>query len=903
MPQENRSVLALNRGILSTLAAARTDLARAAMAAEVMTNWMPRVLGSMMLRPGWQYLGTTAGNAVSKTIPFVFATNVTAEIEITAASIRIWIDDELVSRPTVTAAVTNGNFTSDLSGWTDNDESGAASAWASGGYLSLTGTGPNAAILDQQVTVNQANVEHALRIVIARGPVVLRVGSTSGGEEYVSETTLGTGTHSLAFTPTGNFHIRVQNRRQTASLVDSINVEAAGIMTLPSAWAAGDLSLIRRFQSADVVYLACAGYQQRKLERRAARSWSIVLYQPENGPFRVSNVSAITLTPSALTGDITLTASKPLFRSTHVGALFRLSSTGQTVTAELSGADQFTDPIRITGIDAQRGFQLTITGTWTATVTLQYSVGEPGSWVDVVDYTANQSLTYDDTLDNQIIYYRIGIKSGDYGTGSATATLAFASGSATGVVRITAFSSDVSVSAAVLDSLGGTGATSDWAEGSWSDRRGWPSAVMLHDGRLSWFGSSVFSSVSDDYENFDDSVEGDSAPIQRGIGKGPVDTINWALSLLRLLIGTDGAEISIRASSLDEPLTQTGFGLRSVSSQGSAQIEAVEADTSGFFVQRAGQRLFELLWDADKNDYRSEDVTLLVPDLNAAGIVHIAVQRQPDLRVHCVRADGTVGVMVQDRAENVICWLEVETSGVVEDVCVRPGAGEDAVTYTVRRTIGGTAVRYREKWAAESECTGFPEAFHADAHVRYSGAETTSITGLSHLEGEDVVIWGWNTVTPFTDQEGNAIGRDFGVRTVMAGQITGLAASVTDACVGLGYSAPWKSMKQSFAAALGTALNQRKRIGQVGLILKNCHGQGVKYGPNFETDLLQDIPQDDLPTDDADAPDLNHIFSEHEMDMAPFDGTWEVDTRFCLLAAAPRPVTVLACTVQLQTSG
>jgi hypothetical protein len=903
MPQENRSLLAFNRGILSTLGAARTDLARYAMAAEIQTNWMPRVLGSMMLRPGWKYLGSTAGNAVSKTIPFVFATDDTAEIEITAASLRIWIDDVLVSRPAVTAAVTNGNFDSDVTGWTDSDESGATSAWLAGGYLSLIGTGPNAAIRDQQVTVNETNVEHALRIVIARGPVILRVGSTSGGEEYVGETTLGTGTHSLAFTPTGNFHIRVQNRRQAASLVDSITVEASGTLTLPSPWAAADLSLIRRFQSADVVYIACAGYQQRKIERRAVRSWSIVLYQPENGPFRVSNVSAITLTPSGLTGGITLTASKSLFRSTHVGALYRLTSTGQTVTAALSGADQFTDPIRVSGIDAQRGFQLTITGVWTATVTLQYSVGEPGSWVDVVGYTANQSLTYDDTLDNQIIYYRIGIKSGGYTSGTATATLAYASGSATGIVRITAFSTDVSVSAAVLDALGGTGATSDWAEGSWSDRRGWPSAVTLHDGRLSMFGSSIFCSVSDDYENFDDTVEGDSAPIQRSIGKGPVDTINWALSLQRLLVGTDGMEFSIRASSLDEPLTQTGFALRTASSQGSAQIEAVEADSSGFFVQNGGQRLFELLWDVNKNDYKSEDVTLLVPDLNDAGITHIAVQRQPDTRIHCVREDGTAGVMVQDRAENVICWLEVETDGFVEDACVRPGTGEDAVTYTVRRTINGATVRFRERWAMENECTGRPTAFHADAHLRYSGAAVTTITGLSHLEGEAVVVWGWNTVTPFTDQDGNAIGRDFGTFTVTGGQIAGLSAAVTNACVGLGYSAQWKSMKQAFAAAMGTALNQRGRIGQVGLILKNCHGQGIQYGPDFEADHLQDIPQDDLPKDGSDNPDMNHVFSEFEMDMAPFDGEWTVDSRICLQAAAPRPASVLACTVQLQKSG
>src|SRR5688572_3040884 len=295
MPSENRSILALNRGLMSTLGAARVDLARSSMAAEVMTNWMARTLGSMSIRPGWEYLGSTAGDTVAKTIPFVFATDDTAEVELTAGAIPIWIDDELISRPAVTAAVTNGDFETDVTDWTDNDESGADSDWLTGGYLYLAGTGPNAAIRDQTVTVNEPDIEHALRIVIARGPVTLRVGSSSGGEQYISETTLGTGTHSLAFTPTDDFHIRVMNRRQAASLVDSIEVEAAGVMALPSPWASGDLSLIRRFQSADVIYLACAGYQQRKIERRGARSWSIVLYQPEAGPFRVANTSAITI--------------------------------------------------------------------------------------------------------------------------------------------------------------------------------------------------------------------------------------------------------------------------------------------------------------------------------------------------------------------------------------------------------------------------------------------------------------------------------------------------------------------------------------------------------------------------------------------------------------------------------
>lgn len=903
MAQANSTLLAFNRGILSTLGAARTDLARYAMAAEIQTNWMPRVLGSMMLRPGFEYQGASKSNAVAKTVPFVFSATDLAHLELTANVLRVWIDDVLITRPAVTAATTNGTFTSNVTSWTDSDEAGATSAWLTGGYLSLVGTGTNAAIREQTVAVTETGTEHALRVVVARGPVLFRVGSTSGGDEYVTEATLGTGTHSLAFTPSGNFYIRVSNARIPASLVDSITVEGAGILELPTPWGASDLDYLRSDQSGDILYLACTGIQQRKIERRSTRSWSVVLYAPENGPFRIDNTGPITLTPSAVNGDITLTASKALFKSTHVGALFRMASTGQLVTSSLTGADQFTDPIRVSGIDDQRKFQITITGTWVGTVTLQYSVSAPGSWVDAKTWTANTSETYDDTLDNQIIYYRIGIKAGEYTSGTAVATLSFASGSITGIVRITAYSSPTSVSGAVLTSLGGTTGTSDWAEGSWSPLRGWPSAVAFHEGRLGWFGKDkIFESASDGFENFDDTIEGDSAPIQRSLGAGPIDSIYWAVSLGRLALGTASVSANVdvaridtesvlvaRSNSLDEPLTPTNFNLKT-------------AATTAVFVDRSGRRLLQIIYDPDKADYKVVDLTLLVPDLNDAGIVRIAVQRQPDTRAHCLRADGTAGVMVFDRAENVICWLEVQTEGDIEDVSVLPGVGEDQVYYMVKRIINSATVRYREKWAREDECTGFPSAHHADAHLRYSGAATTTITGLDHLEGSEAVVWGWNTAAPFTDQEGNAIGRDLGTFTVSGGQITGLSAAVTDACIGLGYTAPWKSMKQAFAAAMGTALNQRKSIGQIGLILKNTHGQGIQYGPDFESEHLQDIPQNDLPLDGAD-PDLNHIFSEYEMDMTSFDGDWNTDSRICLLAAAPRPCTVLACTVTLTTSG
>ncbi len=695
------------------------------------------------------------------------------------------------------------------------------------------------------------------------------------------------------------------NAHVNASLLSSCNIEAAGVLTLPAPWQTTDFPNMRWAQSADVAYIGCLGFQQRKIERRSLRSWSIVNYEPVTGPFRTLNVTPVTLAPSAIQGDITLTANKPFFKPGHVGALFRLISVGQQVLGSLAAADTYTNPIRVNGVGEQRRFSINITGTWAGTLTLQYSVAAPGSWIDMSNtWTGNAALTINDNLDNQVIYYRIGFKPSSYTSGTAVVTISFSSGSITGSVRATAYTDSQHMSAAVLTPLGATTATSNWNEGAWSPFRAYPQTPSLFQGRLWWFGTSIFASVSDDYENFDDTIVGDSAPIIGQLDEGPVENIYWGLAMQQLVLGTATAEISCRSTFLGDPVTPTNFNVMASSTEGSANIAAIRMDRSGVFVQVTTQRLFVLDLDVYSYSYKSTELTLLVPDFNAVGIVQLAIQNKPDRRLHCLRADGTLGVMIYDTTENVTCWLEVTTNGFVEDISILPGVGEDQVYYIVRRTVSGATVRYHEKWAQESECTGLPIAKHADAHVIYAGGATTTIGGLGHLEGQTVVVWGWNTVTPFTDASGNTIGKDLGTYVVTGGQITGLTTTVTNACVGLGYTAQWQSMKQAFAAALGTPLNQSKRIDQFGLVLHNTHAQGIQAGRDFAH--LDDLPFSDLPrlssAPDAQA-DLNAILNDYDQRMSAFGDIWSTDSRVCLQAAAPRPAMCLAFTVGMTTSG
>ena len=911
--------LAFNRGLISRLGLARADIKRVALAAETMVNWMVRTLGSMMLRPGFGYLGNTSENERAFFIPFEFAIDDTALVELTDGVIRVWVDDAVVTRPAVGTLILNGGFDANLNNWTDADEVGATSDWSAtggvdifgvavAGVMRMVGNGTAFAIRRQQLTIAAAdqNVVHGLRIDVSNGPVLLRIGSTSGTDDLFNETALGTGEHHLAFIPTGaSAWIEFKSRLQRYVYIEACDMQQGINMIGNAPWLTVDQQLLRYDQSGDIIYVACAkttdriGYQPFMIQRRNNNSWSVVRYQPEDGPFRAENVSTTTLAASAITGNITLTASAPLFRAGHVGALFQLVSVGQQVIESITAQNVFSDEIRISGVTTSRIFTVIrsgLSGTGN-TVTLQRSLDEPGNWEDVTTYTTDATISYDDGLDNQIVYYRIGIKTGDFVMGVTVVTLQIGIGSITGAVRITAVSTSVSATAEVLVDLGSTEATDIWSEGAWSDYRGWPTSVAFHEGRLGWAGrNKVDLSISDAFDGFDPDFEGDAGPIQRSIANGPVDTINWMLSLQRLILGGQAAEHSARSSSLDEPLTATNFNLKAASTQGSNAVAAVKVDKNGVFVQRGGVRVFELSFGADGIDYDSTQLSALIPEIGEPGIEKILVQRQPDTRLHFIRSDGTVAVLVFDKVEQVICWLEIETDGEIEDGAVLPaqvGDSEDYVYYCVKRTIGGVVKRFLEKWAFEDECRGDAQLCKlADSFVAYTGVATTTITA-AHLAGQEVVVWA-DGADVGTDSDGEQ------TYTLDGSGLATLPTAVTNYVVGLPYSSSFKSAK--FVELMdnpGGSLLDHQRVTSLGLIMADVHAKGLKYGFSLTESEMRDLPE----IEEGTAVDADAVRVDYAMEPFAPPGGWSTDTRLCLLGKAPRPVTVLAAIAKVEHHG
>ena len=238
----------------------------------------------------------------------------------------------------------------------------------------------------------------------------------------------------------------------------------------------------------------------------------------------------------------------------------------------------------------------------------------------------------------------------------------------------------------------------------------------------------------------------------------------------------------------------------------------------------------------------------------------------------------------------MFCWLEIETtgaSGLIEDVVVLPGDSgddEDEVYYTVKRTVNSATVRHIEKWAMESECVGGTTNKQADSFVTFTNSPASAtVTGLTHLIGASVVVWADGKC--LDDASG-----DIATFTVSAsGTITltdgGSSYAATTGVAGLAYRARWKSAK------LGATLTQHKNIDHLGLVLADTHHKGLKFGPDY--DNMDYLSQEYLGTPVA----TDTVYTAFDEEPFIFPGKWSTDSRICLEANAPRPVTVLAAVV------
>lgn len=886
MPRGNFPLYSLNGGEVGTDAIARFDLDRLRYAAVLQDNFFPHVIGKMQLRPGFEDLDSYVEGV--RMIPFVVSGSVTYMLVFTPNRMEVMRGGEYLTREAVSTTIPDGDFNA-FTAWSDVS-TGGASAAVSGGNLVLSGASGGVAIARQQVIVpaDGNNQDQGLTVDVVRGPVTIRIGSSSGLDNHLS-VTLEEGSHTLNFRPSAIFWIDLITTENREIIVNSVGIASAGRISIDTPWDADALRTVRFDQSFDVLFMASDGFQQRRLERRGDTSWSLVRYKTSDGPFTVSAATTDTVAPSVTAGVGTFTSSVPIFSALDVGSLFRLTHSQQLAEATFTAPSQTTDSIRVVGVNGARNFAVSIAvdGSWDGTITLEQSIAEEGNWTSAATYTTNASVGFDDGLDNQIVFYRLNLTT--HVAGTATVSLRYNGGSTTGVARITGFTSGTVVDMEVLDPFGSTDPTVQWDRGTWSDRNGWPDTVALHDGRLFWGrGDVVYGSESDRFDSFSDTSTGDAAPIIRSIGATTKQGVLWLQSLQRLVAGTDVSEISIRASSFDEPLTASAFAPRRASTRGCFDLQPVEVDTSAVFVQRSSSRIFDLVLDGTAQDYVSRDITELHTDVCKPGVVSIAVQRQPDTRIWFVLSNGEVRCLTYEPSENIVAWSRVSVDGFVEDVEVLPSEIEDEVYIAVNRNIAGSTQRRIERLGRFENAVGgqINQIMDSFVHISHSTPSAT-ISGLDHLNGEQVVVWA----------DGRAIRDQENMLTVSGGAIPNTTA-YSEITVGVPYNARWRSTKLAYGAAQGTALGMYKRVNHLGLYMVDVVLEGVRIGRDFNN--LQQLSSTDRGR--GNAVDFNLVKEEYDQDLSNFGGRWEVDSRICIEARAPYPVSIAALVIAMTTN-
>lgn len=878
--RKHEMVYALNAGGVDPDAIARVDLEKMRLAGEhPVANVLPMVLGPMTLRPGTEHLTAIPADAATRQLPFDNEEGGQYMLLLSANAMRIGTTGGVIQQvPAVGSAIETGAW---------SDVSTAPATATGGAALTFAATTTASARLRQAVSISPADqaAVNILRVVVSRGPVFLRVGTTAGGQELQADAELDTGTHKIGVTPgAATIYIEIRADDAVARTVSECQFESTviggtGDLVIPTPWSWEQVQALRTWQSIDTVFVGDGEQQQRRIEHHGPLSWGLALYKADDGPF-LAGSSRITMTPAALAGNTTLTASEGYFQAGHVGALIETTQTNKVVQQSFTGIGQTSDYVTIVGVSAGRQFHRTgVSSTFVGTIVLERSFEEtePSGWTTYATYTDGgvgfARTAVDDGQNNITAHYRFRCTA--YTSGSAAMTLDYESGVQTARARITAVTSATVAEVETIVPFGNTSATRSWRVGAWSDLRGWPRVPVIHDDRMHWFRKDThYGSLSGDYYVFDDAREGDSAPFTRTVG-GPV---LWGVSQDRLLVGQQGAESVIAASELDEPLTITKYTVRQPSRRGCADIEPAGHDDGLFFVQRSGRKLYQIGIPEGSSRFRSDDVSRLAPAAYRPGIVRVMVQQQPDTRGYAVLADGTLAILTFERDDKVVAVTTMAIVGArIEDVATLSADDQDDVYLIVNRT----GQRSWERIAKEADQRAVATCALLDSHKVLTGS-VSSITGAAHLAGQTVQVWADGRRRPDVTLDGSGA--------------ASLGATYARVVYGKRYTGVFKSVKLAYAAGLGTAVGQTKIVHGAGVILQQSCLDGIRIGRDADnTDPMPAI------VDGAER-STNQLFPHYDGDIFPINSTWDSDARvYVEIDSAEGPCTVQALVLDVET--
>jgi hypothetical protein len=351
------------------------------------------------------------------------------------------------------------------------------------------------------------------------------------------------------------------------------------------------------------------------------------------------------------------------------------------------------------------------------------------------------------------------------------------------------------------------------------------------------------------------------------------NTVRHLVPLSDLLVLTSSTEFRITAVNTDA-LTPTSISPKAQSLIGASNVQPVIVNNNVIYAAERGGHIREMAYSRDANGYASGDLSLRAIHLfDEYDLVDMAFAKAPLPIVWAISSSGKLLGVTYVPEQQVGAWHQHDTDGLFESCCVVAEGREDVLYVVVQRVIGGVQRRFIERQATR-KFGALANAFFVDSGATYDSAATTSISGLTWLEGKVVSILADGAVHP--------------QRTVTGGAIT-LDNPASIVHVGLPITADIETLPLAASIDAGYGQGRVKNVNAVTMRVVNS--SGIFAGPNVGQ-LVQFKQRTNEPY--GTAPRLRT--DELRIDVKP---DWGSDASIIVRQSDPLPITLVSMTMEV----
>lgn len=565
-------------------------------------------------------------------------------------------------------------------------------------------------------------------------------------------------------------------------------------------------------QSADTLIVVHPDLQPVRITRTSDTAWTATSITFDAIPkfaydidFHTNNGS--TLTPSAVSGNVTLTAS-----TTHHDSGAAQAGSSSTIT--LKSTASATD-------DVYNGMYVTITsGTGTGQIRIiEDYVGSTKvatvtpAWTTAPNNTSNYEIT---TWTTESVNQYINVQP----QGRAR-IIRYVSSTVVEAVTEYPFFSTTAIDAGRWELEHGY-------VDVWSSTKGWPRTVTFHEGRLYFGGSksrpsTIWGSKIGLFYDFVPSESLDDDAVEATLDTNDLNVITDIISGRDFQVFTTGGEFFIPQAGTD-PVTPLTFTFKNVSRNGIKPGTRVQSvDSGSIYIQRQGKSLNEFIFSDTQLTYITQRISLLSGHL-LKGPQRVALRRassteEADLLLMTNTDDGSIAAFSIMRSQQVTSPSEFTTDGEFIDV----GVDVNQIYVVTKRTFN-SVVRY------------FIEIFGYEyfTDCAFVGGAAASASGLPHVA---------KVLNVITD------GSPQGNETVSGGgSVTFDRSSTTSYEVGLPITVYVKTMPAEVKLQTGSRVSFKKRIVEISAVVNETQNLIINNQPVafrlFDNPLLDDpIPE------------------------------------------------------------